>query len=149
MHTGNRREIASMYTDEGKKNARNMLEYSREKLERIETMACKKCPGGQPAHKVNVYEEMDNYAQKEIAMLQDADMIEVEYMSPNIGNHHVVGAATKTRYGYRAGGAILIIHRSDLEAQPHLYREVINNVPAPIEPTPVTEPPAPVEPTVE
>ena len=146
MHTGNRREIASMYTDEGKKNARSMLEYSQEVLERIETVACKKCPGGQPATKVNVYEEMNNFAQKEAAMMADKDMIEVEYMSANIGNHHVIGMATKTKYGYRAGGAILIIHREDLDAQPHMFRETVQNVPAPIEPTPVTEPPVPVEP---
>ncbi len=146
MHTGNRREIASMYTDEGKKNARNMLEYSKEVLERIKAMPCKKCPGGQPTAKVNVYEEMNNFAQKEAAMVLDTDMIEVKYMSANKGNHHVIGMATKTRYGYRAGGAILIIHRDDLDAQPHLFRETMQNVPAPVESTPVTEPPVPVAP---
>lgn len=144
MHTGNRRELASMYTDEGRHKARTMLEYAQTVLERIETMSCKKCPGGQPKQPINVFQEMGSLVEKEIAMAADSEMFEIEYTSPNIGNHHVVGAATGMRYGYRGGGTTFFVHKSDIEAQPHLYRKIQGNVPAPIEPTKETVPPVPI-----
>ena len=81
MYTGNRREIASLYTDKGRQKARNMLEYAREVLERIDIVACKKCPGSQPKPRINVYREMSNYNEEEAAKMADSEMVMVEYTS--------------------------------------------------------------------
>lgn len=160
QHKGHRRALATFHTEEGKKIARSMIDYSRETLERIETVACKKCPGGKTPSRINVYQEINNVAQKEAAMVADNEMVMAEYTSTNIGNHHVVGAATGIRYGYRGGaaGTEFLVHKNDIAAQPHLFREKKAGVVAPVEePVPVVAPPAPVvsvesaveEPTVD
>ena len=51
----------------------------------------------------------------------DEDYVMIKYLHPNRGNHHVIGAETKTKYGYRGGGSQFLVNIKDVEAQPHLF----------------------------
>jgi len=125
MHTGTRREKASIYTEQGRKVAKKMLQYSKQVLEEIEPMGCKKCPGGRTASP-----SLNVIAEKAIPISRAADenFVEVEYIHPNRGNHHVYGAVTKTWYGYRSGGATLLVHKNDIVAQPQLFRPIVRQI---------------------
>lgn len=83
--------------------------------------------------------------------MDDQDMILVTYRSPNMGQHKVVGQATKIHYGYRGGGEQFLVHRRDVEVSPHLYepvatREVVEDIPLVRKETP---PPVAVKESVE
>ena len=58
------------------------------------------------------------------SQFSDDDFVMVLYVHPNRGNHHVIGAKTKTKYGYRGGGSKFLVHREDIEAQPHLFEPI-------------------------
>jgi glycosyltransferase involved in cell wall biosynthesis len=74
--------------------------------------------------------------------MNDNSMVRIEYMSLNRGGHGVHGSVTKTFYGYRKGGDTFLMHRSDVEAQPQLFREIDQHI---IQPAPVIAPkPIPV-----
>ena len=73
--------------------------------------------------------------------MDDSLYVLVKYTHPNRGQHIVMGMATQTKYGYRGGGEIFLVHKQDIAAQPHLY-EVIPNEPTPIpQVAPVLPPP--------
>ena len=98
--------------------------------------------------------------------IDERDFVKVKYLHPNRGSHGVIGTTAfpnrieglqmKNKgdgwyidYGYRSGGTVFTIHRSDAEAQSHLYyilddtpRGVVNE-PRPMRPA--TPPPAIVE----
>jgi hypothetical protein len=73
----------------------------------------------------------------------DKDFVLVYYSHPNVGQHKVVGYATKTNYGYRAGGDRFYVNRQDIAAQPSIYKIIEENVIAPEVKT--VPPPPPVE----
>jgi hypothetical protein len=73
--------------------------------------------------------------------MDDSQYVLAKYTHPNIGQHVVMGVATQTKYGYRGGGEIFLVHKQDIAAQPHLF-EVIPSEPLPIpQPSPVAPPP--------
>jgi glycosyltransferase involved in cell wall biosynthesis len=73
--------------------------------------------------------------------MDDSQYVLAKYTHPNIGQHTVMGAATQTKYGYRGGGEIFLVHKQDIAAQPHLF-EVIPTEPTIVpQPTPVLPPP--------
>lgn len=146
-YTGNRREIASLYTDEGRKKARSMLEYAESVLEGIEIMACSKCPSGQT--KINVFQEMKSISaiETEAANMEDENMKMCEFLGEprgNIGNKHVVGRITGIRYGYVGAGRQFLVHVEDIGAQPHLFRILQTHVTPPPDNVPEVAPPTPV-----
>lgn len=47
------------------------------------------------------------------------------YTSKNIGNHRVIGAATKIDYGYRQGGQQMLVHKDDAAISPHLFTPIV------------------------
>jgi predicted flap endonuclease-1-like 5' DNA nuclease len=54
----------------------------------------------------------------------DDNFIMVEYTHPNRGQHRVIGAVTKTAYGFRGGGERFLVHKDDVAAQPQYYRPI-------------------------
>lgn len=76
------------------------------------------------------------------APMTDAEFVLAKYTHPNRGEHAVIGTSTRTKYGFRGGGEIFLVHKDDVEAQPHLF-EVIDQKPTPVPEVPRVEPPAP------
>lgn len=72
----------------------------------------------------------------------DDDYVMVQYTHPNLGVHGVVGANTKTNYGYRSGGEQFLVHKADIAAQPQFYRPITSPVFA-HRPTTIVESPPP------
>ena len=52
------------------------------------------------------------------------NLVLVDYLSPNVGMHVVVGSYTRTQYGRRKGGEQFYIYDTDQQSQPHLFRLV-------------------------
>lgn len=82
-------------------------------------------------------------------VMDDANFVLARYLHPNIGEHTVVGTATGTKYGFRGGGDIFLVHREDVAAQPHLFAPVEQKpTPVPVAARQAPPPPQPVMATV-
>jgi len=106
----------------------SILEYIEKKYEGIDVVGCN-C--GKPisrvtkAHARLMRPEEIIGVQK--ALDTDEKFVLVKYLHPNRGNHHVIGSSTKTKYGYRAGGNVFLVHIDDINAQPHLFEAAEKN----------------------
>ena len=56
--------------------------------------------------------------------VEDSDVVMVEYNHPNVGQHPVIGPATRRKYGYRAGGERFLVHKDDVQHSPTLFKPV-------------------------
>lgn len=85
-------------------------------------MPCRTC-GGQKRITVPIARASSNSASNAGGGLVDEDMILITYENPNRGQHKVVGANTKTKYGYRAGGGTerFYVHKKDIAAHPDWF----------------------------
>lgn len=112
FHTGTRRSA-------GLQNWEHLVSYMREKYETMEKKmcGCRKNSNGLP-----VPQNMLN--NKRTTDMNDGDFRLVDYLHNNKGQHGVTGAATRRKYGYRAGGDRFLVHKDDIEAQPNLFAEV-------------------------
>lgn len=126
MYSGTRREKANLYTQQGREVAIEMLDYSRKVLEGVNKMGCKTCPGSKKPS-INVFQAINSTLSSELEAqrAQDDNFVKAEYTHPNKGNHSVVGAVTGIRYGYFGGGAQRLVHKSDIQAQPHFWRPIV------------------------
>lgn len=110
-------------------------------------MGCKSCPGSKKP--INVMNDINRILSTEIEAQRasDENYIKAEYIHPNKGNHVVIGAATKTRYGYFGGGKKMLVHKADVKAQPQFWRPLSvqmssqQNIPQGDKPT-LTAPPS-------
>jgi len=124
MHTGTRREKASKHTEQGRRIAVKMLQYSERVLKEVPVAkSCSGC-GGRRTSRPNLNVINDNSATVEKMRSEDDNFLMCKYTHPNKGNQKVVGAATGTRYGHKGGGAEFLVHRSDVEAQPHFFTPI-------------------------
>jgi len=73
----------------------------------------------------------------DVLSMKDESFVMVLYTSANIGNHRVVGAATRIDYGYHQGGQQMLVHRDDIAVSPHLFKPIISSS---IEREPVEKP---------
>lgn len=123
IHTGMRREKASIYTEEGKQVARNMLEYAESVLKGTEMAGCSGCSKNrvrpQPAR--DIFAETQKVA-TETMRANDQNYVSAEYTHPNRGFHPVYGAATGEFYGRRRGGDVFLVDKRDIAAQPQFFR---------------------------
>jgi hypothetical protein len=90
--------------------------------------------------------------------VQDSALVLCKYKHPNIGQHPVVGAQTRTSYGYRSGGDEFLVNREDIRATPHLFEPLESLQPPQQQPTrfagmaqaqaevPIPPPPTPLVP---
>lgn len=124
IHTGMRREKASIYTSEGREVARNMLEYAENALKGIDMAGCSSCGKNRvsPKPSRDIFETA-RQVEVETAMAKDENYVTAEYTHPNRGGHMVYGAATGKFYGRRKGGDAFLVHKSDIAAQPQWFRE--------------------------
>lgn len=74
--------------------------------------------------------------------MDDSEFVLAKYTHPNIGEHPVIGTETRTKYGFRGGGEIFLVHKKDAAAQPHLF-SVIDSKPTPVPEQARVEPPPP------
>ncbi len=111
--TGKRRSLAS--SDENKGKAQELLQYMKDKYERIKIMACSTC-GQKRAYNPSVMVNQTNTPDDEYVM--------AIYTSQNKGDHPVYGAATGKYYGYRVGGDRFLVHRDDIARAPHLFNKI-------------------------
>jgi len=107
-------------------------------------------------HGVALPSKSRNRVKEDKAAMVDTGMVMVIESSGNMGGHHVIGAATRKRYGRFRHGDTFSIDIRDQRAQPQLYvlvdRNVTRHVYAPerpvppvvSRPTPVVEAPVPV-----
>jgi hypothetical protein len=139
--TGTRRYSASADTPDGRQLAQKLIEYLKNKYREIDVVGCRckdkkksrptplAIPAGTTA-KTNGSED-----------LVDNDFVMCKYIHPNRGQHQVIGAATKTIYGHRGGGAEFLVHKDDIAAQPHIFQAIEGHVqPLPMPSKPPNEP---------
>jgi glycosyltransferase involved in cell wall biosynthesis len=133
FYTGNRRET-------GLQQYPHLIQYLQDKYKRSEAMACTGC-GKKNAANPNPSHIIEP-VQQQVDQMSDNDFILISYNHPNLGQHRVVGASTKTNYGYRGGGGSerFYVHRSDIAANPKLFVPVAAN---PVIGLKVETPPAP------
>jgi glycosyltransferase involved in cell wall biosynthesis len=132
LASGSRRE-------KGVQNWQSLLKYLKGKYKEMTNMPCRSCGGRGNPPPVKQIILSGNEEQK--AMFSDESLVKCEYMHPNRGQHQVVGAATKTKYGQRAGGEVFFVHRDDIALQPMYFRPIqVENIPVP---QPAVEAPPP------
>jgi len=130
--TGARRES-------GRQDHKNLIEYLREKYKRIEKMACSSC--GKSRHSAAAPKVMMNVSRAAPEM-DDDSFVMVKLVDGNRGNHPIVGARTRNKYGYRSHGDTFLMHQDDVAAMPGKFQEVVKAKPitAPAEKQPAPEP---------
>lgn len=142
FYTGNRRE-------RGLHDAEKLIQYLLEKYKEEKPMGCG-CGNQRPAPVIEqpqlkfMLADTKNGANKGMDMSDDLIVLAL-YTSLNIGGHRVIGAATGTDYGYRAGGEKFLVDRRDVEVQPNLFTILTTEVKPPVTVSNVPEPPTPVK----
>ncbi len=133
FYSGNRREI-------GREASADLVKYMRAKYDKEVAVGCS-CAG---KNQYAMPEVTRSYVPPSANMMRsdivDEDLVLIQYESPNIGEHHVVGSATMLDYGFRGGGARFLVDRRDIALAPHLFVpvEVFDKKDAPA-PTPEAE----------
>jgi glycosyltransferase involved in cell wall biosynthesis len=132
-HTGHRREG-------GRQDYEKMLHYLEERHKGLEAMPCSGC-GGRRNRAPSRGRTADVFASRSVqpGAVQDDEFVLCVYEHPNRGRHQVTGGAMfdhrfegfnmiprsptawSINYGYRAKGDRFLVHREDMNAQPHLY----------------------------
>jgi glycosyltransferase involved in cell wall biosynthesis len=122
FYTGTRREI-------GLEMGVGLIRQLRQKYEQIGQVKMCGCNKQAPAPRPGLNQVLSSGNGAGImANVNDENIVVVRYKHPNTGQHPVVGAATKTFYGYRGGGEQFLVDRRDAEAQPQYFEVVTNNV---------------------
>jgi len=114
FYSGSRREYGLKYFKE-------LTVHMQSKYEREKLMPCPGGCGGRSPARVPVRTQIPGPRSTSEVDMKDDDYLKVRYLHPNRGQHMVVGGATHTKYGMRGGGEEFLVHRSDVEAQPHLF----------------------------
>jgi len=143
FHTGSRRDL-------GLQEHKGLIKYLQRKYKEIPAVGCN-CGGNRTSRvqsksfsprTIGGGAAIANRTLAQEEPMSDQDYVLVKYIHPNRGKHKVVGAATRTDYGRRAGGDEFLMHMADVQRQAHLFIEL--NVRPPAEPPKVTRPPVAV-----
>jgi glycosyltransferase involved in cell wall biosynthesis/predicted flap endonuclease-1-like 5' DNA nuclease len=143
FYTGSRR-------DAGLHQYQNLLKYMLEKKKEAIIMACGCSSNKRPPVMATPYQKSASALATMEKNMNDESMVLVVYDSQNMGQHKVIGPASKTFYGYRSGGEKFYVNRSDAAAAPHVFKAIPERiteqqVTAPPEPIEETPPPQPIE----
>ena len=68
-----------------------------------------------------------NATKVDVLSMKDDNFVLALYTSNNIGNHRVVGAATRIDYGYHQGGQQMLVHKDDIAVSPHLFLPIVSS----------------------
>lgn len=95
------------------------------KYEGVEMSPCGGCGKSKAVVHPTVKQAAYNSAmQSGVLRMDDSNFILVLYTSKNVGNHPVVGAATRIQYGYHQGGQRMLVHKDDIAISPHLFKPI-------------------------
>jgi glycosyltransferase involved in cell wall biosynthesis len=135
FYSGGRRE-------EGLLGWKSVVEYLQDKYKGIEIVGCG-CKGGRSSvTKALIRTPVGATIETEVIQnLTDDNFVMAKYLHRNRGNHHVIGAATKTKYGYRGGGSQFLVNIEDVKAQPHLFEVIDGEAKVPEQTVTSTAPP--------
>lgn len=124
FYSGKRREV-------GLNAMSDLVKYMRAKYDKEEPMGCN-CGGKgsyvMPEVKRSYIPPANNQTRGDIV---DEDFVLIQYASPNLGEHRVIGGATHLDYGFRGGGARFLVDRRDIVVSPHLFVPVEEIKPEP------------------
>lgn len=123
FRTGGRRQ-------EGLDNFADLLPRLAEKVKGVKIMPCSNCPRTAPA-----MPPPPAMPRGGAMNVQDSALVLCKYKHQNIGQHPVVGAQTRTSYGYRSGGDEFLVNREDIRATPHLFEPLESLQPPQQQPT--------------
>lgn len=127
LYTGQRREKASIYTPEGREIAKNMLKYAEQALKGIDmAKGCSGCGKNKTSPRAaHLVSEATEQRAVDVQRAQDENFVSCEYTHTNRGAHHIYGQGGKgIYYGRKGGGAVFLVHKADIAAQPHLFKPV-------------------------
>lgn len=137
--TGTRRE-------KGRQIHESLLQYLTKKYEGMQAMPCGSCGGKRKSIPAPPMSQM--MAPQMSGQMNADNVIWVRLDDGNLGQHPIVGMATKTNYGYRAHGDLFKMLISDARTAPHKFLVAPDPNAAPvIVETPaatVAEPPKPL-----
>ncbi len=114
------------YTGQRREKGRNkrdvLVQYMRQKFdeEEVSEMACAGCGRRRSPTRNSPFAAANPTTQQ----TNDDQMVLIEYRSPNVGEHPVVGPATGQSYGYHCPGQRFRVHRADAQAAPDIFRIV-------------------------
>jgi hypothetical protein len=112
--TGIRRE-------DGLQKAKKLLSYMIGKHKKEHDMGCGGCGKNSVANDPSVARDFELAKKVTVGSMEDNNLILCTYNHPNIGQHIVIGPATKNRYGYHGGGDVFLVHVLDIKGRPDLY----------------------------
>jgi hypothetical protein len=136
--TGKRRQS-------GLENWPNLLQTLNKKYSEESAMGCGGCGKNRTSVPSNSAARVTpNKTMNAPAAFSDGDIVLIEYMHPNIGQHPVYGSTTRHFYGYRSRGEQFLVHTSDIKARPSVF-VIVAKTETVAPPTPVPPPPKPVE----
>lgn len=96
----------------------------------VKMSPCSGCGGSKVTVHPNIKQVAYASAMKtDVLSMKDDEFILALYTSKNVGNHRVVGAATRIDYGYRQGGQQMLVHKDDAKVSPHLFQPIVANMP--------------------
>lgn len=114
IYTGTRRSLANSESEPSRQLAQKLVQYIRSDFERGEKPVCGSCGGSS--------QPMQSPVPMMSAPANSPDeMIMVILNDGKRGDHGIVGHSTQKDYGYRRHGEEFLMHRRDLEMQPHLF----------------------------
>lgn len=104
FYTGKRRSLANPYEsgESGRQLSAHLLEYMRDKYERIENMPCSSCGGRRRSTPSMEFVMAKMQSEATMSNVSSTDMIEVELADGNVGDHLI--AFQGRSYGYRVHG---------------------------------------------
>lgn len=115
----------------GLNNIQILVQYMREKYNNMKTKGCGSCSKNrvrpQPRD-VSALAYNNQDISEDGMKLNDSDYTKCKYMSRNMGQHKVIGASTRTVYGYRAGGDVFLVHKADIALQQDLFSPIDGDI---------------------
>lgn len=115
FYTGTRRET-------GRQIYESLIEYLTEKYKDIKVMGCGSCGGGKKS--TSVAPAAAPQMAMRGGMVTAENVVWVRLSDGNMGDHRIIGHATRTDYGYRKDGDLFKMVQADIRAQPHKYTVV-------------------------
>lgn len=146
FYTGRRRAAANPGEsgESGRQLSGNLLEYMREKYERIEIMPCSGCGGGRRSSSPPPAARNMSISEEKMSNVSSNDMVQVELIDGNEGDHLI--AFQGTSYGYRVNGDRFSMLRSHAQLDRRVRIITGNQAPtAKARTEPASMPPPPPE----
>lgn len=122
IYTGTRRSLANSESDASRQLAQKLVQWIQSDFEKGEKPVCGSCGKSDPV------------MQSPVPIMQAPanspdELIEVRLNDGKLGDHGITGHATRRDYGYRRHGEEFLMHRQDVNMQPHIFILISSNPP--------------------